>query len=674
MNVLVRGLQDVELTGNPEASLFRGIYKRASNFGMENVKIPFSVSGNARIPRVGDLLSRCYISIEDSSGNTVIPNTWAGLFDTVDLYIGDQLIDSQDFTYSSKIWPVLESNNTSQAVVPAGFYPLHFFFCNELKNALNLNAMKYHDVDIRLKSQASGYKFMLWGLFLYLSASDRELFPNEMRITQVQRLIYKNVNVFTSIIGNVKYIAVDYSTPVFTAADKTIQASQGANFSFPYTLDSIIWSAGTDSSALISTLPTGLSINSRTGQFTFAGGSPILKNQTIYIKATTTNGSSYTTSFNLTAIGIPLLATPTNQNLAAGPGSGTTYKIVQSTPIDSVTYTVSAPPVITYTSDATGITFKTRNYNTFSAQTITSVSATNIYGETSPVGPFTIASTFTIGTPTLSWDNSAGGLVVNATQFVLLNGYFYEFIVKTGGGGGVYLTTNKPALSASPINIPSNPPNWKAICSDGTRYIYGVCRDSGLKIYTFDIQNWGPTVTNTISHSYTITDIRQTAYFNGSIYFFSTGSGGGYLFKIDLTAGTLTRLDNTYINSQVNQGIVINAVTGVLYGSFTAIAGGTIYRYTPNAGSYNVAPLSWATNTAELWGLCLDETTDTIYTTNTSTPAIINSFKSGQSGRVQLVSMASISSSHQYIGVVFDNQNAILYVNDYSQSKIYMIN
>jgi hypothetical protein len=207
MSLLFRGAQDVLLTGEPEASLFRSVYSRASNFGMETVKIPFNVSGNARVPRKGDLLGKCYLTITDLNGNLYTPTTWIDFFDTIDFYIGNQLIDSQDAIYSTKIWPVVESANISQNVAPGSFYPLHFFFCKDVSDALNLNYVKYQDVEFRIKSPKPGYIFYIWATFYYISTKDRELIPTEMIITQTQRMICTNQTDFTHAIGNVKYIA-----------------------------------------------------------------------------------------------------------------------------------------------------------------------------------------------------------------------------------------------------------------------------------------------------------------------------------------------------------------------------------------------------------------------------------------------------------------------------------
>ena len=60
------GNEDIFFTGNPEMSFFKAVYKRHSNFSMENINIEFEGAKTlhfnsnttlyATIPRYGDLL------------------------------------------------------------------------------------------------------------------------------------------------------------------------------------------------------------------------------------------------------------------------------------------------------------------------------------------------------------------------------------------------------------------------------------------------------------------------------------------------------------------------------------------------------------------------------------------------------------------------------------------
>ena len=63
------GSQDLFLTGNPEITFFKIIYRRHTNFSMESVKVafddPVSFDSNSvvKIPKVGDLMHKTYLEV-----------------------------------------------------------------------------------------------------------------------------------------------------------------------------------------------------------------------------------------------------------------------------------------------------------------------------------------------------------------------------------------------------------------------------------------------------------------------------------------------------------------------------------------------------------------------------------------------------------------------------------
>ena len=77
------GAQDIYLTGNPQITFFKTVYRRYTNFAIESIRNGFNGTptvGNtntATIARTGDLVYRIYvqsdITISDGSGNCVFP-------------------------------------------------------------------------------------------------------------------------------------------------------------------------------------------------------------------------------------------------------------------------------------------------------------------------------------------------------------------------------------------------------------------------------------------------------------------------------------------------------------------------------------------------------------------------------------------------------------------------
>lgn len=201
------GAQDVHLTGNPEVSFFRSTYKRHTNFAMTNERqvIQGTVSNNnmstVRFERKGDLLGYVYLTAFTSSSQSV---NWSSIVDRVQLLVGGQVIDEQDYNFSANIAPRIFAQNLTKCetgVLPVSadkpFYPLRFFFCENWQSALPLVALQYHDVEIRI-FWGSNVKPVLnlqiecYANFAYLDTDERAMLANQpqnMLIYQVQKSI-----------------------------------------------------------------------------------------------------------------------------------------------------------------------------------------------------------------------------------------------------------------------------------------------------------------------------------------------------------------------------------------------------------------------------------------------------------------------------------------------------
>jgi hypothetical protein len=101
LQLVAYGAQDIYLTGNPQITFFKVVYRRHSNFAIESIRLPQNYNvqmGNHYIydiQRRGDLLSSIFLAITVDISN--IGQTYYGfqLIDYVDFYIGGQLIDKQ---------------------------------------------------------------------------------------------------------------------------------------------------------------------------------------------------------------------------------------------------------------------------------------------------------------------------------------------------------------------------------------------------------------------------------------------------------------------------------------------------------------------------------------------------------------------------------------------------
>ena len=118
MQLVAYGAQDVYLTGNPQITFFKVVYRRHTNFAMESIEQTWngaSISNGmctATISRNGDLVGRMYLDISattDGSG-TNSRNLGSEFIKTVKIEIGGQQIDKNGYNLISK-W--MSSQKTS---------------------------------------------------------------------------------------------------------------------------------------------------------------------------------------------------------------------------------------------------------------------------------------------------------------------------------------------------------------------------------------------------------------------------------------------------------------------------------------------------------------------------------------------------------------------------------
>ena len=196
MQLVAYGAQDIYLTGNPQITFFKVVYRRHTNFAMEAVAQTFegSVAAgacvSATISRNGDLVHRVYLE-----SNKV--ESQADLLEYVELEIGGQLIDRQYGDWMA-IWVELTHSTTKKGQYDAlattsisSWLPLQFSFCRNPGLAIPLIALQYHEVKLnfRFKTLVTGGAVCLWCDYIYLDTDERRRFAqtsHEYLIEQVQ--------------------------------------------------------------------------------------------------------------------------------------------------------------------------------------------------------------------------------------------------------------------------------------------------------------------------------------------------------------------------------------------------------------------------------------------------------------------------------------------------------
>ena len=188
MQLVAYGAQDVYLTGNPQITFFKVVYRRHTNFAMESIEQTFNGTGafgnkvQCPIVRNGDLITKMYLRTTVSAGTSIGASAayssikWAwvkmlghALISSVELEIGGTRIDKhygewltiwnelsrkigQDRGYDQMIGNV-ESLTVLDLQHPAFtmWVPLKFFFCRFDGLALPLIALQYHEVRINFE-------------------------------------------------------------------------------------------------------------------------------------------------------------------------------------------------------------------------------------------------------------------------------------------------------------------------------------------------------------------------------------------------------------------------------------------------------------------------------------------------------------------------------------------
>jgi hypothetical protein len=188
LQLVAYGAQDAYLSGNPQITFWKGLYKRHTNFAMEPFRINFTGQPNwgtkqsATIGRHADLLYSTYVEVVMPAGTFNCDQGRLGynLIKYAELDIGGQLIDrlygewlylwdslSNDYSGSAKTWdmvnagkangavaftgPVSCNATTGRAILPEVLYiPLTFFFTRNPAAALPLISLQYHEVKINI--------------------------------------------------------------------------------------------------------------------------------------------------------------------------------------------------------------------------------------------------------------------------------------------------------------------------------------------------------------------------------------------------------------------------------------------------------------------------------------------------------------------------------------------
>ena len=253
MQLVAYGAQDIYLTGNPQITFFKVVYRRHTNFACESIEQTFNGSvdfGNrvtATISRNGDLIKGMHLEADMPVINTAGEYWTNGLgnamINKAELEIGGQLID-RHYGEWMDIWTHLTTPYDKRVVgydLMVGnsdvldttngenkrrlYVPFQFWFCRNPGLALPLIALQYHEVKLNIEFRASADVIVgtttsanmtsckLYVDYVYLDTDERRRFAqvsHEYLIEQVQFTGDESVAASTA----TKNVTLNFNHPV----------------------------------------------------------------------------------------------------------------------------------------------------------------------------------------------------------------------------------------------------------------------------------------------------------------------------------------------------------------------------------------------------------------------------------------------------------------------------
>ena len=241
LQLVAYGAQDVYLTGNPQITFFKVVYRRHTNFAMEAIQQTFSGIANygntvyCQISRNGDFIHRTYLEVGvNSTPASLTDHSYVNylglrLLKSVSIEIGGQQIDKhysdwlyiwnelslpqgKRYAYDSMIGADRDALNSGVYGdvnnITTLYIPLEFWFCRNIGLALPLIALQYHEVKLKIEFESAAncvyvsnaitlptvtdyklYSPNLWVDYIYLDTDERRKFAqlsHEYLIEQLQ--------------------------------------------------------------------------------------------------------------------------------------------------------------------------------------------------------------------------------------------------------------------------------------------------------------------------------------------------------------------------------------------------------------------------------------------------------------------------------------------------------
>jgi hypothetical protein len=240
LQLVAYGSQDVYLSGNPQITFFKNVYRRHTNFALEAIEqtfngtVDFGRRVSCTISRNGDLIHKMYlqVSIPATTGGTNfawINYLGENMIKEVEISIGGTRIDRQygqwlhiwgeltltkslEDTYKTMVGETVGLTTTGATTPAATLYvPLQFWFNRHAGLALPLIALQYHevkcDIEFRPFSECyvgtAGSTAILGGAslfcdYVFLDADERRQFAQSAHEYLIEQLQFTGSEAFAA--------------------------------------------------------------------------------------------------------------------------------------------------------------------------------------------------------------------------------------------------------------------------------------------------------------------------------------------------------------------------------------------------------------------------------------------------------------------------------------------
>ena len=237
MQLVAYGAQDVYLTGDPQITFWKGVYRRHTHFAIESIENTFSgsVAANATtsctISRNADLLSAIHLEVVVTAANAA-SDVGYGVVSSAEVQIGGQTIDKQYGNWM-QVWDdltlpeekVTGYNKMIGASLTADshtlYIPLKFWFCRHPGSAIPLVALQFHEVRVKVTfgnpmddngtpAAVTIDSAKLYADYVYLDEEERQRFSQSAQEYLIEQVQHKSSSTSTG----ANNISIPFNHPV----------------------------------------------------------------------------------------------------------------------------------------------------------------------------------------------------------------------------------------------------------------------------------------------------------------------------------------------------------------------------------------------------------------------------------------------------------------------------